>query len=167
VCPELTYLDLSHNRICNMGIKVLCDALQRQFKLTHLFLARCSSLTDFCIPSLCQLIRDERCNLAVLSLGGIKYITDTGLHNLCKLALTKEHCKLTKLSLFNCSLTDRCIPKLRETLQDEDCTLNELVLGNCQFTEEGKNSLRQLETLEHCKDRGLKICILEMYTSER
>ena len=165
VCPELTYLDLSHNRICNMGIKVLCDALQKQFKLSHLFLARCSSLTDFCIPSLCQLISDERCNLAVLSLGGIKYITDTGLHNLCKLALTKEHCKLTKLSLFNCSLTDRCIPKLRETLQDEDCTLSELVLGNCQFTEEGKNSLRQLETLEHCKDRGLKIGILEMYTS--
>ena len=159
VFPELTYLDLSHNEITDREIYVLCHALQRQFKLTHLFLGRCFFLTIFGIPSLCRLISDERCNLAVLSLEGNKYITDIGLHILCKTALTKEHCKLTKLSLFNCSLTDGCIPELRETLQDEHCTLSELVLGNCKFTKIGKNSLRQLETLEHCRDRGLRIDI--------
>ena len=157
VCPELQYLDLSNNPIDIREIKLLCGALQNLLKLKKLFLRRCRYLSDFSIPSLCKLISDERCNVTVLLLDGNRHITDTGLCNLCKLALTNKHCKLTKLSLFNCSLTDRCIPKVCETMRDEYCTLNELVLGDCKFSERGKNVLRELETVEQCKARGLKI----------
>jgi hypothetical protein len=162
VCPALTHLDLSYNgEINDRDVINLCRALHMQFKLTQLHLGRCRGLTNLCIPSLCKLVENERCNLAVLSLEGVKHITDTGLGNLCKLALTKKHCKLTKLNLFNCSLTDSCIPRLREALQDEHCTLVDLVLGECRFSEKGKNKLREVETLEQCKDRGLKIDLLQ------
>ena len=220
LCPELTYLELSANTILDEGVTVLCNGLKQNLSnLTQLFLDHCS-LTKECIPSLCELLEDERCNLTVLSLLANKGITDEGLRTLCtsaltsehcKLAvlyldncsltddcipdlcvaledqrckltvlslagnkgigndglgelcnnaLTKEHCKLAELHLFVCSLTDKCIPKLREALQDEHCKLKELCLGGNKFTKEGRDCLRKIETHENCKDRGLKIGIL-------
>jgi hypothetical protein len=105
-------------------------------------------------------LEDERCKLTVLSLAANKGIGDDGLGELCKNALTKEHCKLAKLHLFVCSLTDKCIPELREALQDEHCKLKELCLGGNKFTKKGRDCLRKIETHENCKDRGLKFGIL-------
>jgi Ran GTPase-activating protein (RanGAP) involved in mRNA processing and transport len=124
LCPELTYLELSGNSILDEGVAVLCNALiiQKQFKLTQLFF-RCCSLTGKCIPSLCKLLRDKRCNLTVLSLEGNKGISDEGLRMLCEYALTTEHCKLAELYLPACSLTDKCIPKLCKALQYQSCKL--------------------------------------------
>ena len=211
LCPELTYLKLSTNTILDEGVTVLCNGLKQNLSnLTQLFLNGCK-LTKECIPSLCELLKDERCNLTVLSLqrnqgitddslrtlceSGLtsehcklaelyldgclltdecipylcvalederckltvltlaanKGIGDDGLGELCKNALTKEHCKLAKLHLFSCSLTDKCIPQLREALQDEHCVLKELRLSGKKFTEKGRDSLRKIETHENCK----------------
>jgi hypothetical protein len=152
LCPELTCMDLSYNSILDEGVAALCNALieQKLFTLTELFLSHCS-LTDECVPSLCELLRDKRCNLTGLSLTYNKGIRAEGLRMLCRSALTMEHCKLTKLCLPFCSLTDECIPDLREALQDEHCVLNELRLDGNMFTEEGEKSLREIETHEHCK----------------
>ena len=124
-----------------------------------LYLDDCS-LTDECIPDLCVALEDERCKLTVLSLAANKGIGDDGLGELCKNALTKEHCKLAKLHLFVCSLTDKCVPELRKALQDEHCKLKELCLGGNKFAKKGRDSLRKIETHENCKDRGLKFGIL-------
>jgi hypothetical protein len=158
LCPELTCMDLSYNSILDEGVAALCNALieQKLFTLTELFLSHCS-LTDECVPSLCELLRDKRCNLTGLSLTYNKGIRAEGLRMLCRSALTMEHCKLTKLRLPFCSLTDECIPDLREALQDEHCVLNELRLDGNMFTEEGEKSLREIETHEHCKARGLEV----------
>jgi hypothetical protein len=137
LCPELTCLGLSENRILDEGVAVLCKALieKKLFTLTKLILCYCS-LTDECIPSLCELLRDEHCNLTVLSLRDNEDISDAGLRMLCQSALTTDNCKLVKLNMTNCSLTDDCIPELRKALQDEHCKLTTLKLGFCSLTDE-------------------------------
>ena len=217
LCPELTYLELSRNSISDDGAVALFNALigQKLCNLTHLFL-HCCSLTSKCIPSLCKLLEDKRCNLTVLSLEGNKGIgdeglqilcegaltreqcklaelylaacsltdksipvlckalqnrsgnlsilsmkwnkdiSDEGLRVICERALTKEHCKLTKLLLQWCSLTDECIPELSKALQDKLCVLNELWLGGNKITKDGKKSLRQIQENKHC------CCILKV-----
>ena len=157
LCPELTYLELSGNSILDEGVAVLCNALiiQKQFKLTQLFF-RCCSLTGKCIPSLCKLLRDKRCNLTVLSLEGNKGISDEGLRMLCEYALTTEHCKLAELYLTACSLTDKCIPKLCKALQYQSCKLVILSLKwNKGISDEGLRILCESAlTKEHCKLRS-------------
>ena len=67
-------------------------------------------------------------------------------------ALTKEHCKLTNLSLHCCSLTDQCIAKLCNALQDERCRLTNLTLENNAIGDKGARMLfENVLTKEHCK----------------
>jgi Ran GTPase-activating protein (RanGAP) involved in mRNA processing and transport len=67
-------------------------------------------------------------------------------------ALSKEHCKLTKLTLSKCSLTDCCIPSLCKALQDERCQLTDLSLGYNAIGDKGACMLfKDALTKEHCK----------------
>ncbi len=158
LCPKFKYLDLSSNKILDEGVKVLCNALiqPKHLKLTHLYLDKCS-ISDDCLPSLCKLLKDEQCELTVLSMEDNEGISDEGLRILCELALSKENCKLAELHLFKCSLTDECIPDLVKALQDEHCGLHKLTLSGNLFTQQGKKSLREVETLERCRARGLEL----------
>ena len=83
--------------------------------------------TTQCMSSLCKALQDERCDqLTKLSLGDYTIAEEV----LCMLftdAITKEHCKLTQLSIYNCEMTDKCIPILRTALQDERCRLTRLL----------------------------------------
>ena len=158
---NLTVLSLLYNRgITDEGLRTLCTSAltSEHCKLTVLYLDDCS-LTDKCIPELCVALRGERCKLTDLLLAANEGIGDDGLGELCKNALTKEHCKLAKLNLFICSITDKCIPELREALQDEHCVLKELRLSGKKFTEKGRDYLRKVQTHENCKDRGLNLFI--------
>ena len=94
LCPHLTYLDFRFNNIAEEGLTELCRTLTKQklLKLTELKLS-CCSLTDECVPALCELLTNECCNLVDLSLRGNPGIKDEGLHILCKDALKKEHSK--------------------------------------------------------------------------
>ncbi|XP_028413221.1 NACHT, LRR and PYD domains-containing protein 3-like [Dendronephthya gigantea] len=158
LCPELTYLDLFGNMFRDEGVRVLCNALIkcRQLKLTGLNLNSCL-LTNECIPSLCELLKDEHCKLTHLDIGMNNRISDEGVRMLCEDVLTNEHCKLAELNLNFCSLTDQCIPWLREALLDKRCVLNDLSIAGNKFTAEGLASLGELETYEVCKARGLRV----------
>ena len=158
LCPHLTYLGFGSNIIADEGLTELCRTLTKQklVKLTKLNLSECS-LTNECVPALCELLTNECCNLIDLSLGKNPGIKDEGLNILCKDALTKEHCKLEKLDLSDCSLTDECIPDLGKTLQDEHCRLKKLRLRGNKFTEKGEKSVHEIAAHEHCKTRGLEI----------
>ena len=167
LCPELTYLYLRGNYCTDEGLTKLCKTLTKQklLKLTKLDLWNCS-LTNECVPALCELLRNECCNLIYLVLSSNTGINDEGLRILCEQALTNEHCKLEELNLRHCSLTDDCLPELCNALQHQHCRLNKLDLsgisftgkGN-KFTEKGKKSIREIETHELCKARGLKILV--------
>ena len=160
LCPELTCLNLGTNNIADEGLTKLCKTLTKQklLKLTKQNLGNCS-LTNECVPALCELLRNECCNLIDLTLRDNPGINDEGLRIFCEHALTNEHCKLEKLNLRHCSLTDDCLPELCNALQHEHCRLNELYLDGKKFTEKGKKSIREIETHKHCKARGLVIDI--------
>ena len=147
---KLVKLNMSGCSLTDDCIPELRKALQDEHcKLIKLKLG--CSLTDQCILEVCKALQDERCKLTELSLGCNVGISDKGLRMLCRYALTMEHCKLTKLRLSLCSLTDECIPDLRKVLQDQHCVLNELWLGGNKFTRKGRNSLLEIETHEHFK----------------
>ena len=154
---ELTSLDLSENVICDQGAIVLFNTLIKgPRKLTALSLSRCS-LTGRCVPALVKTLQDEHCKLNVLDLGN-NVIGDEGACVLFEDALINENCKLTRLYLFQCSLTDKCIPTLCETLRDERCGLKTLILmENIKFTDNGKKMLGDLEKSNVCKARGFII----------
>ncbi|XP_028413219.1 NACHT, LRR and PYD domains-containing protein 3-like [Dendronephthya gigantea] len=158
LCPELTCLDLFGNMFRDDGVRVLCNALIKchHLKLTGLNLHSCL-LTEKCIPSLCELFKDEHCKLTHLDIGYNQGISDKGVRMLCEDVLTNEHCKLAELNLGSCSLTDQCIPWLSKALLDKRCVINRLGISQNNFTANGKNSLRELEANQDCKARGLVI----------
>ena len=161
LCPELIYLNLGSNNIADEGLTQLCKTLTKQelLKLTKLNLGNCC-LTNECVPALCELLRNRCCNLIDLTLGGNRSINYEGLRILCEHALTNEDCKLEKLDLRHCSLTDDCLPELCNALQHEHCRLNELYLGGNKFTEKGEKSVHEIETHELCKARDLEIDVI-------
>ena len=135
-CPKLAYLCLASNAICDEDAEVLWDALTKGLrKLTELDVSRCQ-LTNQCIPSLCKGLQDERCQLTVLSLN-FNNIGDEGACTLFETAYTKENCKLAKLRLRHCSLTDHCVPALDKALKDRRRSIDLDLNGN-PFTEEDK-----------------------------
>ena len=156
---KLVRLFLGGNRIGNEGVRLLCDnALAREHsRLTDLHLD-CCSLTRQCISRLCKALQDERCKLNVLYLQA-NDIGDEGACVLFEDALTNENCKLTELYLFQCALTDNCIPTLSKTLQDERCRLKTLGLLINGFTENGEEMLFDVEKSNVCKARGLHIML--------
>ena len=119
-------------------------------KLTELNLQSCS-LTIECVPALCELLRNECCNLIDLALGCNPGINDEGLRILCEQALTNEHCKLEELNLSHCSLTDDCVPELCNALQHKHCRLNKLYVVGNKFTEKGKKSIYEIENINTVK----------------
>ena len=149
---QLTSLSLSENVIGDKGGSMLFkDALTSEFcKLTHLDLSGCH-LTDQCMPDLCKALKDERCQLAFLSLKDNK-IGDEGASMLFKDALTSEFCKLTHLNLNDCQLTSQCMPDLFKALKDERCRLTSLRLDGCKMSEKDVFTLfEDVLVSEHCK----------------
>ena len=102
-----------------------------------------------CVRALCELLINECCNLIDLSLHNNRGINDEGLRILCEDVLSNEHCKLERMDLMNCSLTDDCLPEPCNALQHEHCRLDELCPVGNEFTEKGKTYIHEIKTPEH------------------
>ena len=157
-------LDLGGNNIADEGLINVCHALSKQklLKLTKLDLWWCS-LTKECVPALCELLKNESCNLIDVSFKDNPGVKDEGLRILCENALKNEHCKLERLDLRDCSLTDDCLPELCNTLQNERCKLKYLSLQHNKITDEGLHMLCELAlTKENCNlvELNLEDCSL-------
>ena len=154
---QLTDLDLRRNVIGDEGARELFEnGLKNEHcKLPKLSLGSCS-LTNQCIPSLCNALQDERCQLTDVHLS-LNDISDEGARELFENGLTNEHCKLKWLSLGHRSLTDQCIPSLCEALQDERCALTKLWIGLNGFTDNGKKRLRDIQN--SCKSRRIQLIL--------
>ena len=150
-CAELRELKLSNSPIADEGASVLFETLIDSLRgLTRMLISACH-FTDECIPSLCKALQDERCQLTDLDLRK-NAIGDKGARELFENGLTNKHCKLTKLSLENCSLTHECIHSLCKALQDERCQLNYLYLGDNAIRDKGARELFENGlTNKHCK----------------
>ena len=142
---KLKKLDVSYCSLNGDCVPALSEALQNDHcQLTMLYLERCF-LTDQCIPELSKALQGK-CKLTFLSLADNQEITNEGLLLLCKLVLTSENSKLKNLNVFECSLSDDCIPHLSKALQDGQCTLNELTLAERTFSLEGNRFLVELNS---------------------
>ena len=154
---QLTDVNLSCNDIGDKGARELFEngLTNEHCKLTKLSIWYCS-LTNQCISSLCKALQDERCQLTDVNLGFNK-IGDKGARELFENGLTNGHCKLTKLILWHCSLTDQCIPSLREAQQYERSALTNLFLSANVFTDNGMKRLRVIQN--SYKSKGLKLVL--------
>ncbi|ROL45396.1 NLR family CARD domain-containing protein 3 [Anabarilius grahami] len=101
---HLRELDLSWNELGNTGVKNLSDLLKNpQFKLKKLDLYRCSITEKQCVI-LTSALKSNPSHLRELNLSGNK-IENTGVKHLCDV-LKDSHCKLERLSLLDCGITD-------------------------------------------------------------
>ena len=151
--PELNELNVFGNPILDTGAGLLFDTLTTKGprKLTKLNLAKCSLTYKFMRHV------GDTLKLTYLSLG-TNDLRDVGVRLLCDNFLTKEHCKLTHLSLRRCSITHGSISKLCEALREEHSELRTLDLSDNLITDEGACMLfEDALTKEHCKLNELNI----------
>ena len=156
---KLTVLSLKLNGIMDKGAMNLFEnaVTKENCKLTDLNLEWCS-LTGQCIPRLCMALQNEHCKLNVLLLGG-NSIADKGASMLFQNALTKQVCKLKRLNLQCCNLTDECIHDLCEALKHKHCRLKLLKVWDNYFTETGRQLLRHTTNFPSSGKRNLKIIV--------
>ena len=95
---KLIFLLLANNAIGDEGVRMMCtDALRREeCKLTELDLRHCS-LTDECLPLLCETLQDGHCKLEWLNLRGNNF-TEEGESSLRDVERT-ECCKSRGLQI--------------------------------------------------------------------
>ncbi|XDV32914.1 hypothetical protein PO909_003573 [Leuciscus waleckii] len=160
--PEhLRELDLSGNKI-GKSVNLLSDVLQNPHcKLEKLWLSYCD-LTDEGFAALTSALRSNPEHLRKLSLSGNKIGKSV---NLLSDVLQNPHCKLEKLWLRDCGVTDegfvaltsalrsnpehlrelslsgnkigKSVNLLSDVLQNPHCKLEKLRLSNCDLTDEG------------------------------
>ncbi|XP_073700988.1 ribonuclease inhibitor-like [Garra rufa] len=101
---HLRELNLSENKLGDSGVKNLSDLLMNpQFKLEKLYLCGCSITEKQCLI-LTSALKSNPSHLRELHLSGNK-LTNTGVNHLCDV-LKDSHCKLERLNLHNCGITD-------------------------------------------------------------
>ncbi|XP_051768127.1 ribonuclease inhibitor-like [Ctenopharyngodon idella] len=101
---HLRELNLSGNKLGDSGVKNLSDLLMKpQFKLEKLHLSECSITEKQCFI-LTSALKSNPSHLRELDLSENE-IGNTGVKLLCDV-LKDLHCKLEKLSLYNCGITD-------------------------------------------------------------
>ena len=156
---QLTSLTLDECKISEKDVVTLFeDVLITDYcKLAVLGLVEIPFTTQ-CMTNLCKALQDERCQLTKLSLGH-ETIAEEFACMLLTDAITKEHCKLTQLNLYECEMTDKCIPILRTVLQDEHCRLTWLGMRGHKFSKQGRRAVLDVMNHESCKARGLQILI--------
>ncbi|CAM4598264.1 unnamed protein product [Leuciscus chuanchicus] len=101
---HLRELNLSWNKLGDSGVKNLSDLLMNpQFKLEKLHLSDCS-ITEKQSLILTSALKSNPSHLRELDLSRNK-LGNTGVKHLCDV-LKDSHCKLERLRLFDCGITD-------------------------------------------------------------
>ncbi|XP_047717103.1 NACHT, LRR and PYD domains-containing protein 3 isoform X4 [Prionailurus viverrinus] len=151
---KLVELDLSHNSLGDLGIKLLCVGLRHLFcNLKKLWLMN-SGLTSGCCPALSSVLSTNQ-KLTHLYLRG-NALGDTGVKLLCE-GLLHPSCKLQILELDNCSLTSHCCWDL-STLLTSNQSLRDLSLGNNDLGDLGVMLLCEVLRQQGCLLKRLKLC---------
>nr|XP_025044717.1 NACHT, LRR and PYD domains-containing protein 3-like [Pelodiscus sinensis] len=156
----LEKLDLSANALGDLGLKHLCEGLkQPDCTLQTLLLWQCS-LTAACCGDLSAAFETNQ-SLTELELSGNK-LGDSGIKLLCE-GLKHPTCKLQKLVVWDCRLTDACCGDLSSLLSTNQ-SLRELNLSGNNLTGSGVTLL--CEGLRHPKCKLEKLDLSENHIDE-
>ncbi|XP_069089586.1 NACHT, LRR and PYD domains-containing protein 12-like isoform X2 [Pleurodeles waltl] len=171
---SLVDLDLGFNDLEDSGTKELCKGLKDQgCKLQKLDLRRCG-LAGLCCGDLATVLCTNP-SLLELTLTDNE-LGDSGARELCE-GLRHPDCRLKKLEMWGCSLTDSCCEHLSlvlginqnlleldlgnnklgdpgarllcEGLKHPDCKLQKLMLDRCSLTESGCSDLSSVFCVNH------------------
>uniref|UniRef100_A0A3B4BT04 NACHT domain-containing protein n=1 Tax=Pygocentrus nattereri TaxID=42514 RepID=A0A3B4BT04_PYGNA len=127
---NLRDLDLSTNNLQDKGVKLLSDGLEHPCcKLERLRLQNCSITAEGC-AALVSALKSNPSHLRELNLG-MNNLADVGV-KLLTFLVKDFHCKLEKLQLCDCGITEEgCVPlasalKLNLSLRELDVSYNKL-----------------------------------------
>ncbi|XP_067252703.1 NLR family CARD domain-containing protein 3-like isoform X2 [Chanodichthys erythropterus] len=160
---HLRELDLSRNKLGDSGLKNLSDLLMNpQCKLEKLPLCQCSITEKQCVI-LASALKSNPSHLRELDLSE-NQITNTGLKHICDI-LKDSHCKLERLSLMNCGISD--ISSLTESLTNTKALqfLKELNLINNKIRD--SKQLRDVIQDSNCKLRDDREQSPDVYDREQ
>ncbi|XP_058616273.1 protein NLRC5-like isoform X2 [Onychostoma macrolepis] len=155
---HLRELELSRNELGDSGVKNLSDLLTNpQFKLKKLVLFACSITEEQCLI-LTSALKSNPSHLRELNLSG-NQIKNTGVNHLCDV-LKDSHCKLERLSLYDCGITD--VSSLTQSLTNTEALqfLKELDLRNNMIGD----SKQQLSDV--LRDSSCKLIFLSLAADE-
>ncbi|XP_051978308.1 protein NLRC5-like [Xyrauchen texanus] len=142
---HLRHLDMCGNKLGDSGIGHLCDLLRNsQFQLENLELCECSITENQC-GILTSALCSNPSHLRELNLSG-NTLKNTGLNHICHL-LNDSHCKLEKLSLYNCGITD--VASLAEVKKVR--SLKKLDLRKNKIKESSGKKLREVLKNSGCE----------------
>ncbi|XP_076153212.1 NACHT, LRR and PYD domains-containing protein 3-like isoform X2 [Alosa pseudoharengus] len=154
---NLRLLDLRYNKLLDSGVELLCSALCHQnCKLEELQLYSCD-LTDKSCSYLASALKTSRLsNLRLLDLSNNKLL-DLGVELLCS-ALCHQNCKLEKLRLVRCDLTDKSCSYLASALKtSRSSNLKVLDLNNNKLLDSGVELLCSALCHQNCKVEELRL----------
>ncbi|XP_072547557.1 NACHT, LRR and PYD domains-containing protein 3-like isoform X2 [Salminus brasiliensis] len=153
--PSLTELDLSKNALQDRGVKLLSSALTNpHFKLRSLSLTDCG-VTEVGCESLCVALHLNPSHLSELCLT-YNTLRDSGVRILAGF-VKQPYCKLEKLSLSQCDITEEGCAALASALRLNPSHLRELELYGNKPGLSGKDQLRALQEHKGFRLEKLKL----------
>ncbi|XP_067222149.1 NLR family CARD domain-containing protein 3-like [Chanodichthys erythropterus] len=156
---HLRYLDLSWNKLGDLGVKPLCAALENPNCIIVLYWLRCCSITDEGCNALASALRSNPSHLKVLNLSGNK-LGESGVKLISDLK-HDPHYKLEKLfyrELNDCGVTDEGCAALTSALRSNPSHLRILDLSGNNLGQSGVKLLSDLKDNPHYKLAKLKYC---------
>ena len=152
---NVTELSLKSNKITDVGVASLSQALQTAACQVTTFNLSRNQITDAGVASLCQALQKAACQVTTLNLSR-NQITDAGVASL-RQALQKAACQVTKLDLRENQITDAGVAILCQALQTAACQVTELNLSDNQITDAGVASLCQALQTAACQVTELNL----------
>uniref|UniRef100_A0A8C1Y0T0 NACHT domain-containing protein n=1 Tax=Cyprinus carpio TaxID=7962 RepID=A0A8C1Y0T0_CYPCA len=153
---HLRELDLSGNVLKHTRVNKFYDILKEsRFKLERLRLRYCAVKAEDC-SALTSALKSKSSHLRELALSGNE-LGQLGATNLCDILMNPQ-CKLEKLDLCRCSITEKQCLILTSALKSNPSHLRELNLSVNQLGDSGVENLGVLLGSSECKLEKIHLC---------